>query len=105
MDLREGELEFAVPAPAGSSAGHLVAFSCGNDLWVRFSSPYLCYAADDEHEMVSLIKQLTADDIVFKVVTKGDEWVETALTKAQEKVESIPNHSVRLISWSGRFDR
>jgi hypothetical protein len=105
LDSREGELEFAIPAPPGSSAGHLVAFSQGDDLWVRFSPPYMCYAASDENEMGSLIKQLTADDLVFKVTTKGDEWVETTLSKPQEKYESIPGHSVRVVSWSGRLDR
>jgi hypothetical protein len=29
---------------------------------------------------------------------KGDEWVETTLTKPQEKPESIPGQSVRFIS-------
>jgi hypothetical protein len=62
----DGELEFAVPAPAGSAAGHLVALSNGNDLWVGFGLPHMCYAADDEDELVSLIKQLTADEIVSK---------------------------------------
>ena len=105
LDIRDGELEFALPAPSGSAAGHLVVFTQGNYLWLRFSPPYMCYAVDDENEMVSLIKQLTADEVVFKVVTRGAEWVETTLTKPQDKCESIPNHSVRLVSWSGRFDR
>jgi len=105
LDIRDGELEFALPAPPGSNAGHLVAFTQGNDLWLRFSPPYMCCAVDDESEMVSLIKRLTADEIVFKVVAKGAEWVETTLTKPQEKCEAIPGHSVHLVSWSGRFDR
>ena len=77
LDIRDGELEFALPAPSGSAAGHLVAFTQGNDLWLRFSPPYMCYSVDDENEMVSLIKQLTADEAVFKVVTRGDEWMES----------------------------
>jgi len=105
LDARDGELEFAVPAPLGSTAGHLVAFSHEEQLWVRFSAPNLCYPADDENEMVSLIEQLTADKVVFKVVSKGDEWVETTLAKPQEKTESVSGHSVRYVSWSGRFDR
>ena len=65
----------------------------------------MCYAVDDEDEMILLIRQLTADESVFKVVTRGAEWVETTLAKPQEKCETIPGHSVRLVSWSGRFDR
>jgi hypothetical protein len=105
LNASNGELEFAVPAPTGSAADSLVAFSHENQLWVRFNQPYLCYPADDATEMASLIKRLTADDAVFKVVMKGDEWVETTITKPQEKPDSIPGQSVRFISWSGQFDR
>jgi hypothetical protein len=105
LSTRDGELEFAVPAPTGSTAGHLVAFSNQDELWVRFSPPHMCYPADDEKEMISLIRNLTADEIVFKVVMKGEDWVETTLTKPRETPESLPGHSVRLISWSGKFDR
>ena len=102
---RDGELEFAVPAPTGSTAGHLVAFSNQDELWVRFSPPNICYPADDENEMISLIRKLTVDEIVFKVVMKGEDWVETTLTKPRENPVSLPGHSVRLISWSGKFNR
>jgi hypothetical protein len=105
LDTRAGELEFAVPAPTGSRAGHLVAFSHENDLWVRFSPPHMCYLADDENELVSLIRQLTTDQILFKVTMKGDEWVETTLVRLQEKSEPLPGHSVRFVSWSGKLDR
>lgn len=105
LDTRDGELEFAVPAPTGSAAGHLVVFTHENNLWVRFSSPCACYCADNVDELVSLIRQLTADEILFKVTMKGDQWVETTLTKPEEKAECLPGHFVRYLSWSGKFDR
>jgi len=105
LSARDGEMEFAVPAPSGSTAGHLVAFSNQGELWVRFSPPNMCYPADDENEMISLVKQLTTDEIVFKVVMQGKDWVETTLTKPQDNLESLRGHSVRLISWSGKLDR
>ncbi len=105
LDRRDGELEFVVPAPSGSTAGHLAAFSHQNNLWVRFSPPHMCYLADDENELVLLIRQLTTDQILFKVTMKGDEWVETTLSRPHEKPESLPGHSVRFVSWSGKFDR
>ena len=63
------------------------------------------YLADDENELVSLIRQLTTDQILFKVTMKGDEWVETTLASPQEKSESLPGYSVRFVSWSGKFDK
>ena len=105
LGTRDGELEFAVPAPAGSDAGHLVVFTYGSDLCVRFNPPRMCYAIDDEDEMVWIIRHLIADEAVFKVTTNGDEWVETTLTRPRDKRGSIPGHSVRFVSWSGRFDR
>ena len=105
LSTRDGELEFAVPAPTGSTAGHLVAFSNQDELWVRFSPPNMCYPADDENEMITLVRKLTADEIVFKVVMAGHNWVETTLTNPRENPESLPGHSVRFISWSGKFDR
>ena len=76
-----------------------------NDLWVRFSPPHMCYPVDNEVEMTSIIKQLTADELMFKVVMKGEEWVETTLTIPKPKCESKPGLTVRLVSWSGRFDQ
>ncbi len=61
------------------------------------SLPNLCYPVDDEDELVSLIEQLTADKIVFKLVMKADEWVETTLAKPHQKPESISGRSVRFV--------
>ena len=80
-------------------------FSNQNNLWVRFSPPHMCYLADNENELVSLMRQLTTDQILFKVTMKGGEWAETTLAKPQEKSESGPGLSVRFVSWSGKFDR
>jgi hypothetical protein len=105
LDTRDGELEFAVPAQTGSKAGHLVAFTHQNNLWVRFSPPHMCYLADDENELVSLIGQLTTDQILFKVTMQADEWVETTLARPEENIDLLPGNSVRYISWSGKLDR
>jgi hypothetical protein len=104
LDTRKGELEFSIPAPTGSRAGHLVAFSNGDDLWVRFAPPYLCYAVDDKDEMLSVLNQLIAEQIAFKVVMSGDEWVETTLVKLPHGLETQPGRSFQLVSWSGKYD-
>ena len=98
------EFEFSIPAPAGSRAGHLIAFSNGDDLWVRFAPPRLCYCLDDADGMLSIMRQLMADQVVFKVVMKGTAWLETTLVRPPHKVRAQPGQRVRLVSWSGNFD-
>jgi hypothetical protein len=65
----------------------------------------MCYLVDDENEMVSFMKKLIADEIVFKVTMKGDEWVETTLAYPSEPNESMIGYSVRFVSWSGKLDK
>ena len=105
LSNRDGELELAVPAPEGSQAGYFVAFSHENRLWIRFAPPYLSYAVDDEDEMVSIVRRLTTDEIVFKLTMKGNEWVETTLAERSEEPEFDLGQTVRFVSWSGKFDR
>lgn len=65
----------------------------------------MCHLVDDEHEMVTVMRKLIADEIVFKVTMKGDEWVETTLADPSEPNESITGHSARFVSWSGKLDK
>ena len=48
----------------------------GQNLWIRFSPPSMCYSVDDETEMLSVIQQVLAETALFAVVMRGDEWVE-----------------------------
>jgi hypothetical protein len=52
-----------------------------------------------------LIRMLIADEAVFKVVTKGDEWIETTLAMTSETSESEPGQTIKLVSWSAKHDR
>src|SRR5438445_1987685 len=85
-------------------------------IWSRLVNRISCGCVSARHtcttslmtrtnELVSLIRQLTSDQILFKETMKGGEWVETTLVRPQEKSESLPGHSVRFISWSGKFDK
>ena len=105
IDVHQGKLEFSVPAPKGSKAGHLVVFNDRDTLWVRFSPPYMCYLVDDEDEMVSIVKQLIRDEAIFRVVTKDGEWVESTLVKPQQQPAPRTSETVKLVSWTGRLDR
>src|ERR1700758_3256920 len=105
LDTRDGELECAIPAPSGSKAGLLIIFTHEDQLWVRFAPSYMCYLVDDEDEMASIVHKLTTDEILFRIVTKGDEWIETTIWNQQEESEAMPDCVVRYVSWSGRHDR
>jgi hypothetical protein len=104
LDTQGNELEFVVPAPTSSHADHLIVFTHENQIWVRFSPPQLCYPADNEDQVVWLVKQLSADELVFKVTKNGTEWEETTLVSSSEKLKPLQGRSVQTISWSGRFD-
>lgn len=103
--LDGGDFEVAVPAPAGSKAEHLVVFTNGGeDIWLRYSPPRMCYAVDDEDEMIKIIGQLLADEVCFLVIEEGDLWVETTLIR-QGQIPSLEVGQVaRVVSWSGSHD-
>jgi hypothetical protein len=100
-----GDLEVAIPAPEGSNAGHLVVFTNGADIWIRFAPPRMCYAVENESEMFSIINALLADQVVFIVIMHDDEWAETTLARAGEQPELKPDQTAQLVSWTGIHDR
>jgi hypothetical protein len=105
----EGDLEAAVPAPTGSKAGHLVIFTAkGENLWIRFSPPSMCYSVDDEAEMVTVVRQLVEEKVLFVVVMSGDEWAGTTLARRGEPSDLPqlePNQVAHVVSWSGKYDQ
>jgi len=102
----DGDLEVAIPAPAGSKAGHLVIFTDqGEHLWVRYAPPCMCYALDNENEMLSIIDQLLADQAVFVVIMNGNECVETTLVKPGVQPNLQAGQVAHLVSWLGTHDQ
>jgi hypothetical protein len=105
----EDDLEVALPAPMGSNAGHLVIFTAnGKDLWLRFSSPSMCFPVDDETELVDVIRLLLTDKVSLVVVMRGEEWAGTTLIR-QGMPGDIPKlergEVAQVVSWSGKYDR
>jgi hypothetical protein len=105
----DDDLEAAVPAPMGSTAGHLVISTArGEDLWLRFSPPSMCYSLDDETEMLDVIQQLLVERALFVVVMRGDEWAGTSLIRRGEPAD-LPHleagQVAHIVSWSGKYDR
>jgi hypothetical protein len=75
LDSRaEDDLEVTVPSPSGSKARHLVVFTNnGKDVWVRFSPPSMCYAVDDEAELLSIVNQLLSGEASFVTTWRGNQ--------------------------------
>jgi hypothetical protein len=103
------DIEVAIPAPVGSNAGHLIVFTArGEDLWIRFSPPSMCYAVDNETEMLDVIQQILAETALFAVVMRGDEWAGTTLIRRGEPTDVPqlgPNEVAQIVSWSGNYDQ
>ena len=74
------------------------------DLWVRFNPPHMCYAVDSRAEMTSIVRQLLSDKAVFVTTHRGNEWTGTTLLRPGTSPKLGRGETVRMISWSGRFD-
>jgi hypothetical protein len=104
--LASGDLELAVPAPRGSRAGHLVIFTArGEDAWIRYSPPRMCYAVESDEQMHTVVEALLSDRAFFLVVTNGDEWIETSLLRPGEEPVLTEGQVANVVSWSGHHDR
>src|SRR5262249_45359900 len=100
------DLEVAVPAPSGSKAGHLIVFTNnGEDLWVRFSPPSMCYAVDNEKELLWIIDQLLSGEASFVTTWRGNQWTGTTLVKAGQQPGLEPGEVAHVVSWTGLDDR
>ena len=102
----EGELEVAVPAPASSQAGHLVVFTDrGENVWVRFSPPSMCYCVDTDEEMLSVVEELLSERAVFVTTWRGEKWTGTTLVRPEQAPLIEPGEVARVVSWTGARDR
>lgn len=101
-----GDIEIAVPAPVGSQAGNLIINTQdGQDLWVRYSPPYMAYAVDDESELSTIVLQLISEQASFAVVLENETWKETTLVRPNEIPELNPGQHAQIVSWLGTYDR
>jgi hypothetical protein len=106
-EIREsGDIEIAVPAPKGSSAGSLVVLTKqGEDIWVRYAPAYMAYAVDDELELIAIVKQLLSERASFALILEKGERKETTLLQQNETPELKPEQNARVVSWFGTYDR
>jgi hypothetical protein len=101
-----GLLEVCIPSPENSKADSIIIFTTkDNDLWVRFSPPYMCYGLDDEEEMLRIVEELLTDKALFVVIMEGDKWAGTTLTRPEAKIPLEAGQRAQIVSWSGNLDR
>jgi hypothetical protein len=104
--LAGGDVEVVIPAPRGSRARQLIiSTDDGQDIWLRFAPPYMAYCVGSEYEMHAVIAALLRDDAFFVVVTRGDDWLETALLRPGEAPVLLEGQTANIVSWSGLHDR
>jgi hypothetical protein len=102
----DGDLEVAVPAPAGSHAGHLVVFTDqGENVWVRFSPPSMSHAVRNDDEMLSVIDELLSGKAAFVTTWRGDRWTGTLLVRGDQAPVVQKGETARIVSWTGALDR
>ena len=102
----DGDLEVAVPAPAGSNAGHLVVFTDqGERVWVRFSPPSMSHAVENDDAMLSVINELLSEKAAFVTTWRGDRWTGTTLVRGEQSPVVQTGETARIVSWTGSLDR
>jgi hypothetical protein len=65
----------------------------------------MCYAVDDEMEILKIVRLLQVEEILFAVILQGDEWAGTTILKRGELPQLEPDQRAHLVSWSGKHDR
>ncbi len=79
--------------------------SKGKDLWLRLSPSRMCYSLDGSEEMLTIIRALLVDEVLFVRTTAGEKWMGTTLIHPGDEPVLQAGEIAELVSWSGRFDR
>jgi hypothetical protein len=103
-DREDGEFEVAFPAPKDSKAGHLRIFTFRGDLWVRYNPPRMCYPIDNRAELLSIVRQLLKDKVLFVNTYRRKKWVGGTLTRRGVAPRVEPGEFAQVVSWSGKYD-
>ena len=101
---QDGEFEVALPAPSGSKAGHLRIFTSRGDLWVRYNPPRMCYPIDNRAELLSIVRQLLKDKVLFVNIYRGTKWRGGTLTRRGIEPQVQRGEVAQVVSWTGKFD-
>ena len=98
-------LEVDIPSPNGTSIGGLVIQTTAEEnTWVRIYPPCSGYSIDTIPELLSIVKGVLSDQILWVTGFKDNEWVETTLINSLEDLETEEGVMYNVFSWSGKND-
>ena len=100
----DAEFEAYLLAPRRSQLGALVIVTWRGDLWIRFSMPHSFYSADDQRELVSVVRRLLSERLLLVITYRDEAWTGTTLIERGATPRVRRGEVAHVFSWSGRFD-
>ncbi len=85
--------------------GLVIQTTQDKEIWVRIYQPFSAYSVDNLEELISIIKGVFADEILWVTAFKGMEWYETTLIQNMGQLEIEPGIVYKVFSWSGKLDK
>ena len=99
-------LELDITSVNNSSFGGLVIQTTDkNDIWIRNYHPYSAYPVDGIEDLITIMKGVFTNTILWVISFKEDEWLETTLTKEEINIETEEGITYQLLSWDGKADK
>ena len=99
-------LELEIPTMNNSKLGGLVIQTTEDkDIWIRNHHPCSAYLVTTIEELITIIKGVLSNKILWVIAFKHEEWVETTLTYEDADVDTEEGETYTVLSWSGTSDR
>lgn len=93
------------PSETEAKIGGLIIQTTQDDnLWVRIYHSFSAYSVDNLEELISIIKGVLSDDILWVISFNEEAWYETTLIENMEQLEIEPGIVYNVFSWSGNLD-
>lgn len=98
-------LELEIPSIGiGNIGGVVIQTTEDNDIWLRNYFPYSACSVDDSKELVTLLKEIFEDNMIWIIGMKEGEWIETTLARKLDDVDLEDGVTYNVLSWSGSLD-
>lgn len=95
-----------MPAENGAPIGGLVIQTTAEKaIWLRNYHPCSAGLMDDVDQLISTMKAVFADQLLWAIGYEAGEWVETRLYNKGEPLAAEAGVSYKILSWSGSYDQ